>query len=305
MSQFNFNSIRNHADPEENWTQPPRIWCQTWKTFSPANTAVVLNKFQQQFLCFIDFPPSVFLHSGSSSSPYLNKIDSFWKSYHATKPQALNFCWGLGGRGGCPTIPLWLLTDGLNGWVAESRTVVAGGVVWGKHAGGVVQRRPPTGPMDLLCLGPCDVLCGAIVVSHNLGKGEQVSVNRRKVRKRQSRRRRSHQFHLSCSAADGECGRGSWESFLFYTKPPTCFSDGPVHVGIFSSSILRARSIYAAANYRRSSAVANYLESLARVLETQTSTALISGMAGVDSAFLFLCYRPMAVTKTSCIHLTI
>lgn len=48
------------------------------------------------------------------------------------------------------------------------RTVVAGGVVFGEHAGGVVQWRTPTGPVDPLCLGPDDLFGGSIVVRNKL-----------------------------------------------------------------------------------------------------------------------------------------
>lgn len=78
---------------------------------------------------------------------------------------------------------------------------------------------------------------------------------------------------LSCFGSRRECGRESGESFLSHTKPPTCSQTSPVHVGIFSSTILHARSIYVAANYRRSSAAAaNYFKSLASVLEKTPST---------------------------------
>lgn len=47
-------------------------------------------------------------------------------------------------------------------------TVVAGGVIGGKHTGGVVQRWSSIRPVDLLCLGPNDVFGGPIVVRNNL-----------------------------------------------------------------------------------------------------------------------------------------
>lgn len=49
-----------------------------------------------------------------------------------------------------------------------SRTVVAGGVIGGKHTGGVVQWWSSIRPVDLLCLGPNDVFGCPIVVRNNL-----------------------------------------------------------------------------------------------------------------------------------------
>lgn len=47
-------------------------------------------------------------------------------------------------------------------------TVVAGGVIRGKHTGGVVQWWSSIRPVDLLRLGPNDVFGGPIVVRNNL-----------------------------------------------------------------------------------------------------------------------------------------
>lgn len=79
-------------------------------------------------------------------------------------------------------------------------------------------------------------------------------------------------------------------------KTAYMLSDSPVHVGIFSSATLHARSIYLAANYRRSAAAANYFESLAGVLETQRHThhhfhGTFGWGVGVDCASLVTVYR--------------
>lgn len=56
-------------------------------------------------------------------------------------------------------------------WMRQiCHTIIAGGVVWGKHTGGVIQRWSPIGPVDLLCLGPNDLFGGSIVVRNNLQK---------------------------------------------------------------------------------------------------------------------------------------
>lgn len=47
-------------------------------------------------------------------------------------------------------------------------TVIAGGVVCGKHTGWVIQRRAPAGPVDLFRLGPNDLFDGSIVVRNKL-----------------------------------------------------------------------------------------------------------------------------------------
>lgn len=49
-----------------------------------------------------------------------------------------------------------------------SRTVDTGGVIFGKHTGGVVQWWCPAQPLDLLCLGPDDVSGGSVVVRNQL-----------------------------------------------------------------------------------------------------------------------------------------
>lgn len=121
--------------------------------------------------------------------------------------------------------------------------------------------------MDLLCLGPCDVLRGPVVVSHNLGTGGQVSVTGQSVEK--------IDVHTVPFVVFEE-QRGMWTGVMGVVsvlhKTAYMLSDWPAHVGIFSSSILHAGSIYVAANYRRSSAAANYFESLAGALETQRHT---------------------------------
>lgn len=68
----------------------------------------------------MDFPLSVFFRSGTN--PYLNDIDSFCISHPETKPKALFLL--LKQKKLCI-----FSVDGSDGRVAESRTVVAGGVV--------------------------------------------------------------------------------------------------------------------------------------------------------------------------------
>lgn len=50
----------------------------------------------------------------------------------------------------------------------HGHTVVARGVVRGKHTGRVVQRGAAAGPVDLLCLGPNYVFGGSVVVQNDL-----------------------------------------------------------------------------------------------------------------------------------------
>lgn len=53
-------------------------------------------------------------------------------------------------------------------YIMTGHTIITGGVISGKDAGGVVQWWATTGPVDLLCLGPNDVFGGSIVICNNL-----------------------------------------------------------------------------------------------------------------------------------------
>ena len=47
-------------------------------------------------------------------------------------------------------------------------TIIAGGVVCGKHTWGVIKRWAPVRPVNLLRLGPNDLFGGSIVVRNKL-----------------------------------------------------------------------------------------------------------------------------------------
>lgn len=59
------------------------------------------------------------------------------------------------------TFPSWPVRQ-------SSHTIIARGVISGKDTGRVVQWWSPTGPVDLLCLGPNDLLGCSIIVRNNL-----------------------------------------------------------------------------------------------------------------------------------------
>lgn len=83
-------------------------------------------------------------------------------------------------------------------------------------------------------------------------------------------------------------------------KTTYMLSNAPVHVGIFSSAILHAQNIYVAANYRRSSAAANYFKSLATVLEKNSplpsTDTRPGGWGGESTVVVSLCSRQIVPT---------